>query len=217
MFTYYYQHVSSISVDHDALICIIMTHGDAKGLKGVDDWRENSIEVERVTSIFCGDRCPQLITKPKLFFIQACRGNKTDEGFVLPRGYTDPLIADADEKEMAIKLPSEADILVAYSTTKYHVSYRRITDDERAMVEHRHAMGSWFISCMVQVFKSFSSTEDLMTMMAKVNRAMTQLYTGGDPASGNKQISCQLSMLTKKLYFAKPYWDHWQGTPFSFR
>ena len=194
-------------MDHDAFICVIMTHGDAKGLKGTDD-QQKSIAVEQVTSLFTGNKCPQMMTKPKLFFIQACRGVREDQGYFVPRGHiskSDQVTDDAEE-EMVMKMPSEADILVAYSTTKDHRAYRRITDDEQAMLEHRSAMGSWFISCMVQVFKKFSGKEDLMTMMVKVNRAMTQLYTGGDPASGYRQISCQLSMLTKKLYFAK-YWE----------
>lgn len=37
-----------------------------------------------------------------------------------------------------------------------------------------------------------------MTMLTRVNRAMCEFYTEG----GSKQISCQLSMLTRKVYFS---------------
>ena len=180
-----------------------MTHGDEGGLKGVDDMNK-SIDVEEITSLFRGDKCPQLITKPKLFFIQACRGIKTDPGSAVSKrgpGQGDDIVPDSEGKEMVVKVPSEADFLIAYSTTKHYVSYRKFTDNVQLMAQQSATMGSWFISSMVQVFRAYSHRDDLMTMLTRVNKSLAELYTGENPSSGNKQMSCQLSMLTKKLYF----------------
>ena len=197
-------------MDHDALICVIMTHGDEDGLKGVDD-RNESIDVEEITSLFQGDKCPQLVTKPKLFFIQACRGSKTDSGSVVPKGGPgDDIVPDSEVKEITrkrkrspvvMKVPSEADFLIAFSTTKHCMSYRNFTDNVQLMAQQSATMGSWFISSMVQVFRAYSHQDDLMTMLTRVNKSLAELYTGENPSSGSKQMSCQLSMLTKKVYF----------------
>ena len=39
------------------------------------------VDIERdVIALFGGDNCPNLNGKPKLFFFQACRGEKMDSG-----------------------------------------------------------------------------------------------------------------------------------------
>ena len=59
--------------------------------------------------------------KPKLFFIQACRGSK-GEGYVTAGEKADNIQeADdiqEDEADEIIKIPHEADTLVAYATAK---------------------------------------------------------------------------------------------------
>lgn len=175
-----------------------MSHGNEEGILGIDS---QAIPVDDITGKFQGgDKCPQLVTKPKLFFFQACRGDVDDGGYYVPRGPgSKDVYADSDHfQEMPVKLPSDADFLVAYSTTKGYVSHRRFTDSARSAAALGESLGSWFISCLVQVLCDNSHKEDLMTMLTRVNKAMSEFYTDG----GSKQISCQLSMLTKKVYFA---------------
>ena len=175
-----------------------MSHGNEDGILGIDS---EAIPVDDITAKFQGgDKCPQLVTKPKLFFLQACRGDVDDKGYYVPRGpISSDVYADSDRfEEMPVKLPSDADFLIAYSTTKGFVSHRKFTDSARYAVGHGEQLGSWFISCLVQVLCNNSHREDLMTMLTRVNKAMSEFYTEG----GSKQISCQLSMLTKKVYFA---------------
>ena len=175
-----------------------MSHGNEEGILGTD---YQAIPVEDITAKFGGgDTCPQLATKPKLFFLQACRGDVDDEGYYVPRGQTsDNVYADSSHVEdMPVKLPSEADFLIAYSTTKGKISHRRFTDDRVYAEKRGESLGSWFISCLVQVLRDNSHKEDLMTMLTRVNKAMSEFYTNG----GSKQISCQLNMLTRKVYFS---------------
>lgn len=171
-----------------------MSHGNEEGVLGVDS---RSTPVDDITAKFQGGKCPQLATKPKLFFIQACRGDVDDEGYLVPRG-PGHVYPDADE-EMPVKLPSDADFLIAYSTTKGYLSHRRFTVNARVAATHGKILGSWFISCLVQVLHEYSHKEDLMTMLTRVNKSMSREYTVPGRC---KQISCQLSMLTKKVYFA---------------
>lgn len=183
-------------VEHDSFICIIMSHGDEEGILGADS---QSVPVDSIIAKFQGNKCPQLATKPKLFFLQACRGKVDDNGYHVPQ-MQDQVIADAGEKEeMPVKLPTDADVLIAYSTTKGYLSHRRFTVNMKDAKLYSTKLGSWFISCLVQIFLEYSHREDLMTMLTRVNNSLSQLYS--EP-NGCKQISCQLSMLTKKVYFA---------------
>lgn len=174
-----------------------MSHGNEEGILCSD---HETISVENIMEKFQGnnDACPQLATKPKLFFVQACRGEIDDKGYFAPRGPKEVYPDTSDNKEMPVKLPSDADFLIAYSTTKGTISHRRFTVDRRDAETHKESLGSWFISCLVQVLCENSHKEDLMTMLTRVNRAMCEFYTEG----GSKQISCQLSMLTRKVYFS---------------
>ena len=190
-------NIFAVVVEHDSFICIIMSHGNKDGILGIDG---EAIRLDNIMEKFQGGKCPQMATKPKLFFIQACRGNIDDDGYLVPRGpghvYPDSI------EEMPVKLPSDADFLIAYSTTKGYLSHRRFTDDARLAEIEDKTLGSWFISCLVQVFQKYSHKEDLMTMLTRVNNSLCKLYT----VNSCKQISCQLSMLTKKVYFAN-YFD----------
>lgn len=67
-------------IDHkkfDCLLIAILTHGSEGKLYGVDN---ESVPVKDLTQLFNGDQCPSLIGKPKIFFIQACRGQNVDGG-----------------------------------------------------------------------------------------------------------------------------------------
>ena len=50
-----------------------MSHGDTGYISGTD---EEKVHLKDIQAEFEGDKCPKLQGKPKLFFIQACRGSK---------------------------------------------------------------------------------------------------------------------------------------------
>lgn len=59
----------------DCFITFILTHG-CKGYVYGTDGRKVSIEDDIVAPL-CGDRCPSLSGKPKIFFVQACQGGRS--------------------------------------------------------------------------------------------------------------------------------------------
>ena len=59
--------------DSDCFIFIILTHGDEKGVCGIDGI---SVPVTTLTEMFEPNNCPELNEKPKIFLIQACRGGE---------------------------------------------------------------------------------------------------------------------------------------------
>ncbi|VDL11723.1 unnamed protein product [Hymenolepis diminuta] len=66
---------------YDAFVAVIMTHGGLGELYGVNG---DAFPVHRLTLDFTAEICPSLAGKPKLFFIQACRGDEYQLGYAVP-------------------------------------------------------------------------------------------------------------------------------------
>lgn len=93
--------------DHDCLVIIVLSHGEQHLLYAHD----NSYKADLLWNHFTGDKCPTLAGKPKLFFIQACQGDKLDPGITLKeRTETDGLPVNT------FRIPTQADFMIAYST-----------------------------------------------------------------------------------------------------
>ena len=78
---------SVAAIDHKNFDCImvaILTHGTKGKLYGTDG---DLIPVKDLTQLIKGSQCRSLIGKPKIFFIQACRGSEVDHG--VERIFTD--------------------------------------------------------------------------------------------------------------------------------
>ncbi|KAB5555601.1 hypothetical protein PHYPO_G00036040 [Pangasianodon hypophthalmus] len=95
--------------DSSCFACILLSHGEEGMIYGTD----RAMPIKNITSLFRGDMCKSLVGKPKLFFIQACRGSEFDDGIQTDSGTAhDSLETDANPRH---KIPVEADFLFAYS------------------------------------------------------------------------------------------------------
>ena len=56
---------------YDSAILVILTHGEHGQVFGVDD---HALSIERITCMLSPRQAPLLRDKPKLIFLQACRG-----------------------------------------------------------------------------------------------------------------------------------------------
>lgn len=158
----------------DCFVCVILSHGSKAGIHGTDD---EVINLEAITASFRRDECPTLEGKPKIFMIQACRGNQRDQVSVEsdsePVMYSNP------------SLPADADFLICLSSAPSHESYRE------------PAAGSWFISAVCKVFTEYSDKEHIMDMMLRVNNEVADYFS----MEGLKQMPCEICMLRKKVFF----------------
>lgn len=118
-----------------------MTHGNKDGKVFSSD---GEFLVNDLWECFIGDKCETLIGKPKLFFIQACRGKCTDPGMLLKskiptkdRRKSDAVDSTTPYEEYFV-LPTLADLLVMYSTSEGYYSFRSPEN------------GSWFIQVSIK-------------------------------------------------------------------
>ncbi|XP_002730721.1 caspase-7-like [Saccoglossus kowalevskii] len=171
--------------DCDCVAVAILSHGDNRGVYGTD----GIIAVEKLAEYLDGDNCPTLVGKPKLFFIQACRGFKLDSGKDLTDG-----VGDTDETDGGYpqRIPVAADFLMCYSTPPGYYSFRNPTN------------GSWFVQALCQVLNRYGDTMDLLRIMTRVMKTVAyEFESRTDQAwtDKKKQMPCVVSMLTKDLYF----------------
>lgn len=162
--------------DYDSFVCCLLSHGEEGIVYGTDQ----SIEIEQLIAPFKLNRT--LAGKPKLFFIQACRGTKLMDGID-----TNPY-----KVQYVNKIPIEADFLIAYSTISGYYSWRNSIN------------GSWFIQSLCEVFNQMANKSEIMQLLTAVNRKVAYHYesNANDPSmSGKRQIPCIVTMLTKELYF----------------
>ena len=92
-FVYYLSHqeilgslryfVSRFSTDDGSSVVVLMSHGEDGYIRGKDG---REIYLKEVLQLFKPDRCPNLRNKPKMFFVQACRGGKDPEREGIVRG-----------------------------------------------------------------------------------------------------------------------------------
>ncbi|KAM7052425.1 caspase-6 isoform 2-T2 [Acridotheres tristis] len=176
----------------DCFMCVFLSHGEDDHIYAYDD----KINIQTITDMFKGDKCRSLVGKPKIFIIQACRGDKHDDA-VLAHDSTDSSsesLANETEVDAAAvyTLPAAADFIMCYSVAQGYYSHREIIN------------GSWYIQDLCETLRKHGSSLEFTELLTVVNRKVSYRRVGmckNTNAIGKKQISCFTSMLTKKLYF----------------
>ena len=192
--------------EYDCFVLWLMSHGQDGLFYGSDG---DTVLIDTVRNFFNNANCPSLKGKPKLIFIQACRGHQKEQGVVADSpsaqspqaapnfqsrqpSTNNDLTASGNEENterrfnfhLSKTIPEHADILIANSTMSGYAAFRNPKD------------GSRFVRCVVEVFQEFAGHEDLLSMLTMVNKRISEM---GEIDS--KQVSEPTSTLTKKLFF----------------
>nr|ALQ43546.1 caspase-1 [Rhipicephalus haemaphysaloides haemaphysaloides] len=179
--------------DDDCFVCCFLTHGESDVLYGTD----GKFPVDDVMEPFHSNVCPSLLGKPKLFFIQACRGDRLDSG-------AKAVLDTADSPTRIYHIHTHADVLTAYSTVPGFYSWENTPQ----------VKGSWFIEALCLVLRERAHFSDLLSMLTVVCRRVALDYESYKPLKRKKhrkkQVPFVSSTLTRLVYFrAKP------GAPYS--
>ncbi|XP_068085598.1 caspase-1 [Anabrus simplex] len=157
----------------DCLLVAVLTHGSAEGLYARDEYYSSG----EIWTPFQADNCPSLAGKPKIFIIQACRGDQEDRGV--------KIFPDVNGMRTQCMIPTHCDMLIAYSCVLGFTSFRE-TDE-----------GSWFIQSLIAELRVNGTREDLLTLLTNVNGRVAAIT----PSSGVKQMPNFTSSLTKIVKF----------------
>ncbi|KAM8939432.1 caspase-6 [Pelodytes ibericus] len=179
--------------DSDCFLCIFLSHGEDKHVYAYDA----KVEIQMLTSLFKGDKCKSLAGKPKIFIIQACRGNQHDEPVKVvdaPDSAVEGPITNEDIVDAAsvYTLPAGADFIMCYSVAEGYYSHRETVH------------GSWYIQDLCDLLQTYGTSLEFTELLTVVNRKVSLRSVENcldQKAIGKKQVPCFASMLTKKLYF----------------
>ncbi|XP_059930486.1 caspase-8-like [Gadus macrocephalus] len=195
------------SKDHsgmDCVACIVLSHGLEGGVYGVDG---KVVRLKELADFLNGVRCASLRGKPKLFFIQACQGNKREQAVpVLDNRPARPEVSDqtdtqtdgpsstgdpcSDGMEASVLIPTSADFLTAMATTPSYTSMR---------VEDR---GSWFIQSLCQnLVKLVPRGKDLAWILTTVHN---DVGNKSNRIGGRRQMPQHHTSLRTRLVFPVP-------------
>ena len=167
--------------DHSAYDCFVlwlMSHGRSGEVFCSDG---DTIPIQTLHDMF--SNCDTLSGKPKLFFIQACRGEGEDEGVSVAANTTissyellGPNQVDSPigaVKKPASKVPTHADFLYTFSTVDKYVSYRH------------EALGSFYVRGLVEAFRERAVYDHLLDILTVVNQKVSNMEAN-IPSVGNK-------------------------------
>ncbi|XP_049741488.1 caspase-6 isoform X2 [Elephas maximus indicus] len=184
---------TSSHTDADCFLCVFLSHGEGNHIYAYDA----KIEIQTLTGLFKGDKCQSLVGKPKIFIIQACRGNQHDvpvlplDAVDHPTDKPDGNVTEVDAASV-YTLPAGADFLMCYSVAEGYYSHRETVN------------GSWYIQDLCEMLEKYGSSLEFTELLTLVNRKVSQRRVDfcKDPSAiGKKQVPCFASMLTKKLHF----------------
>ncbi|XP_070836586.1 caspase-6-like [Chaetodon trifascialis] len=176
--------------DVDCFLLVFLSHGENDHVYAYDE----KISIQDITSLFKGDRCRSLVGKPKIFILQACRGDKHDNP-VTPCDAVDnelktnEVVVDASAMHT---LPAGADFIMCYSVAEGYYSHRETIN------------GSWYVQDLCELLQKYGNSLEFTELLTLVNRKVSMRSVGNcndRSAIGKKQVPCFASMLTKKLYF----------------
>ncbi|CAG5103964.1 Oidioi.mRNA.OKI2018_I69.chr1.g1020.t1.cds [Oikopleura dioica] len=175
----------------------LLTHGDAQGIVSAKD------KMLHISSFIDPIKSnPTLVGKPKLFFIQACRGQgymngvnivdtSAPDGLAI-EGNDDDIDPEEDEdlaERLRLGIPKDADILVHFAQSEGYTSTRN------------PYVGSTFIIALCY-FLRYAYQLELHQILVRTNSLVALRETSTyDPASDRKkQMPVIQSQLTKLLY-----------------
>lgn len=185
--------------DCDSLIVVFMSHGkhDEKTNKEYVFARDREVLTSQLWENFTAENCPTLAGKPKMFFIQACRGDKTDGGVLVKKRkaaiVTDHVTITPKTEEYSI--PVYADMLVMWATYPGMSAFKSPRFGEETSV---------FIHFLTKVLDEEGSREDLASMLLRVTREVGIEYESRSTKEDlhkKKQIPYTMSTLMRKVKF----------------
>lgn len=170
----------TIQAGDDSFVCCISSHGGwdpilntdvVFGVTGaiVGGNLNGALDIKKLAYKVLSplkDGCPALNDKPKMFFIQACRGNEYS-------ALADDSSEVKKKHEPAIRLPREADFLFAYATAPGKKAFRKdgpVDVTVREVDNDGCQFGSFFISSLSANMGTYAKKLPLIPVLELVSQ-----------------------------------------------
>ncbi|XP_029308073.1 caspase-2 isoform X3 [Cottoperca gobio] len=199
----------------DSCVVCLLSHGVEGAIYGTDG---QLLQLDWVFESFDNAHCPLLQNKPKMFFIQACRGEEMDCGVEQIDGPPRTCSPSCEQRDAGregqgdansrqredmgrprIKLPQRSDMICGFASLK---GQRTCTAAMR-----NTKRGSWFIQELNRTLRLHAKDTHLADIMVQVNGRIKERegYAPGTAHHRCKEMSEFTSSLCKDLYLFPKY------------
>lgn len=195
----------------DSCVVCLLSHGVEGAIYGTDG---ELLQLDWVFGTFDNARCPLLQNKPKMFFIQACRGEEMDCGVEQIDGPVRTCSPSCEQHDAGregqggtdsrqrgdigrtrIKLPQRSDMICGYASLKGTAAMRNTK------------RGSWFIQEINTALRQQARDTHVADILVQVNSRIKERegYAPGTAHHRCKEMSEFTSSLCKDLYLFPKY------------
>ncbi|XP_068591487.1 caspase-2 isoform X2 [Cebidichthys violaceus] len=195
----------------DSCVVCLLSHGVEGAIYGTDG---QLLQLDWVFESFDNARCPLLQNKPKMFFIQACRGEEMDCGVEQIDGPARTCSPSCEQRDAGregqgdansrqrgdmgrprIKLPQRSDMICGFASLKGTAAMRNTK------------RGSWFIQELNTTLRLHARDTHLADIMVQVNGHIKERegFAPGTAHHRCKEMSEFTSSLCKDLYLFPKY------------
>jgi len=170
----------SLHADASTFLLLVISHGTADNFLQDKDGNK-TWNIESLVTEMCD--VPSLVGKPKLFFIEACRGREHNMGLdVMMTKSSAPTM-----RSMGISLPNKQDVFVGFATVPGFVSFTS-------------SLGSPYLQALASVLSTHHKDTDMSDIHLLVKRRLAALHLGKE---GARQGAEERSSLLSKLLFSR--------------
>ncbi|XP_034466992.1 caspase-2 isoform X1 [Hippoglossus hippoglossus] len=199
----------------DSCVVCVLSHGVEGAVYGTDG---QLLQLDWMFEAFDNSHCPLLQNKPKMFFVQACRGDEMDCGVEQIDGPTRTYSPSCEQRDAGregqgdaasrqrgdmgrprIKLPQRSDMICGFASLKGQtISTAAMRNTKR---------GSWFIQEINATLRLHARDTHLADILVQVNGRIKERegYAPGTAHHRCKEMSEFTSSLCKDLYLFPKY------------
>ncbi|KAK0149703.1 Caspase-2 [Merluccius polli] len=195
----------------DSCVLCLLSHGVDGAVYGTDG---ELLKLDWVFEAFDNSHCPLLQNKPKMFFIQACRGDEMDCGVVQTDGPDRTVSPSCEQRDAGregegdpgsrrtmelgrprVKLPQRSDMICGFASLKGTAAMRNTK------------RGSWFIQELNTALRMRSRDTHMADILVQVNARIKERegFAPGTLHHRCKEMSEFTSSLCNDLYLFPKY------------
>ncbi|XP_054853963.1 caspase-7-like [Eublepharis macularius] len=173
--------------DHgDYFVSILSSHGEEGAIFDCDG---QPVQLTQIFHALSPQRCPKLAGKPKILFIQACRGKEIDPGVWIQTD-SGELQTDSSEPQtdcFSHYLSIPEDTAVMFSCSPGYASF--INQWE-----------SMFLKALLELLEGKERELELARLMTWINWRVAFHFQAKGKYSGGKEMPCFVTNMVKEVY-----------------
>ncbi|XP_069618265.1 caspase-7-like [Ranitomeya imitator] len=163
----------------DCFISILSSHGE-EGI--IYDFYGEPVLLRDLYDLISPHNSPALAGIPKLFFIQACRGSKLDEGTEL----------QTDSAPLHISAFSHIDFLPRDTVVMFASS--------EGYAAFNNPLGSFFLKALYDLLSGSEKDLELTQLLTRLAYRVAYNFESNGKNAGCKEMPCYITNLTRELY-----------------